>query len=436
MTNVLPKRLLFALTVAVVGAAFLAMAAAAPVVVEPALAKKAKKAKKKVLPKVGPSGLAFYNPWQRYSQKKYRLRSTKPGQVVWTGKPQEGVALENSSATKLILYTSKSVKGKTVFVSGSVSIPEGEAPEGGWPVISYGHGTTGIADKCAPTRDPENGYVAYTDPVLEQWLEAGYAVLRTDYEGLGTPGIHPFIIGTAAGRSMIDIARASRQIGLNLSSRVAFTGHSQGGAAALFAGGIAPNYSPDLDVRGTVGYSPAATLDEYANALPALTAPGAPSNLAALILRGTSSVNSKIVPKTLLNPPAFALFPETLTKCLGELGEPDSYGGLAPASLLTQKATDDLSNYSGPLSLTLAQQQAVFPMSAPVLIPQGGNDTTTPYLFTNILVTELREVNPEPTPPPATPRIGFTLYPGVDHSGILAAAQPDVQPWLDARFAD
>ena len=36
--------------------------------------------------------------------------------------------------------------------------------------------------------------------------------MRTDYQGLGTPGPHPYLIGTAEGRSVVDIVAAGREL--------------------------------------------------------------------------------------------------------------------------------------------------------------------------------------------------------------------------------
>ncbi len=64
-------------------------------------------------------------------------------------------------------------------------------------MITWAHGTTGLADICAPTRSDVLG--GYDRPLLNRWLKAGYAVVRTDYEGLGTPGEHPYLIGVSEG---------------------------------------------------------------------------------------------------------------------------------------------------------------------------------------------------------------------------------------------
>ena len=192
--------------------------------------------------------------------------------LIWS-RPAGGlVPLAKAASTKLVLYTSKTPQGKRVAVSGSVSVPKGKPPKGGWPVISYAHGTTGTADVCAPSRnragDPGEAYISYVDPEQNDWLKAGYAVVRTDYQGLGTPGPHPYLIGDAEGHSVLDMVRAARQLESRIGKRFLIAGHSQGGHAALFAAGEAKTYVPDLRLRGTVAYAPASHLKRPGRAAP------------------------------------------------------------------------------------------------------------------------------------------------------------------------
>ncbi|MFA9401082.1 MAG: alpha/beta fold hydrolase, partial [Acidobacteriota bacterium] len=259
--------------------------------------------------------------------------------MIWQKKAQKGVRLSSARVNKVIAYSSKSITGKKVAVTGSMAIPKGKTPKGGWPVVTYAHGTTGIADICAPSRNtpngPANDYIVYVDPGLNTLLEEGYAVLRTDYEGLGTRGIHPFLIGKAEGRSVLDIVRAARDYKKGLvSKKFAIAGHSQGGHAALFAAGLAKKWVPDLKPRGTIAWAPASHMADQAMLLPALTTPSSLSALASLIVRGASTANSAINGKALLSDPAYAFYPDTKTECLGALSQPDSLGGLAPSTLL------------------------------------------------------------------------------------------------------
>ena len=108
---------------------------------------------------------------------------------------------------------------------------------------------------------------------LNAWLRAGYAVMRTDYQGLGTPGKHPYLIGAAEGRSVLDIVTAARQLDPKIAKRYLISGHSQGGQAALFAAGLASSWQPKLRLRGTVAFAPASHILEQVSLLPALNSP-------------------------------------------------------------------------------------------------------------------------------------------------------------------
>ncbi|MBV8702405.1 MAG: alpha/beta hydrolase, partial [Acetobacteraceae bacterium] len=102
------------------------------------------------------------------------------------------LGLVNAGQQLRILYSSTNgIDGTTpVAVSGAVFLPEGRPPAGGWPIIAWAHGTTGVADVCAPSWRARYFYEAAH---LAAWLTAGYAVVATDYQGLGTPGPHPYL---------------------------------------------------------------------------------------------------------------------------------------------------------------------------------------------------------------------------------------------------
>ena len=87
-----------------------------------------------------------------------------------------------------VLYTSTGINGETIAVSGMVFAPAGPIPPGGRPVVSWAHPTTGIDDQCAPSRSPK----PYDDVQgLADFLNLGWVVVATDYQGLGTDGMHP-----------------------------------------------------------------------------------------------------------------------------------------------------------------------------------------------------------------------------------------------------
>ncbi len=365
-------------------------------------------------PVKGPKGAKFYTPPKKLPK--------GHGDLIWERKAT-GITPIEGAKNRLVLYTSKTPQNKTTAVSGIVSTPKGPAPKGGWPVITWAHGTTGNADVCAPTRAPANSpqapYVTYIDPELQAWIAAGYAVVRTDYQGLGTPGPHPYLIGEAEGRGVVDIVAAARQLNPDIGKRYLIGGHSQGGQSALFAAGLADGYSPKLKLAGTLAYAPASHIREQAEFLPALTSPSPLSGLAALIVNGAASQTTAINVNALVSDPALALYPQTDQTCLPQLNEPTSFGGLAPSTLLRPGAD------TGPLYGVLAGENPNVVTSKPILMLQGGADETVFPFLTDMLNTELVAGGNQVT---------YSTYPGVDHGGITAAAETQALEFMEAQL--
>ena len=120
---------------------------------------------------LGPSGDAFYTPPSP-------LPKASHGDVIWA-RPWTGpLTNKNAASNTLVLYHTTSVNGLDVAVSGTVSIPKGDPPKGGWPVISWTHGTTGNGPRCAPSRDPNENT---EKEALDVWVSKGYVVVQTDY---------------------------------------------------------------------------------------------------------------------------------------------------------------------------------------------------------------------------------------------------------------
>jgi hypothetical protein len=144
-------------------------------------------------------------------------------------------------------------------VSGRVLVPTAAWSGGGpRPIVSVASGTRGIGDSCAPSKFQPD----YEKPLfIDAMLARGWAVAVTDYEGLGTPGTHTYIVGRSEGHTVIDAVRAATRLpatGLTSGGPVAFSGYSQGGGGAAWAGELAPAYAPELQVVGiTAGGTPA-----------------------------------------------------------------------------------------------------------------------------------------------------------------------------------
>lgn len=165
-----------------------------------------------------------------------------------------------------LLYTSTASDGRTVATSGFVLTPK--APwrgEGTRPVVALVPGTQGLGDQCAPSRSASlNQY--YELEGARNLVRAGYTVVVTDYQGLGTEGEHTYMARTPQARALLDAARAvTRTDAFGVKgARVGLTGYSQGGSASAAAAELAPSYAPDLDVRGAAVGAPAADLSKVA----------------------------------------------------------------------------------------------------------------------------------------------------------------------------
>ena len=110
----------------------------------------------------------------------------------------------------------------------------------------------------------------YEGAMISAALDLGFAVVVTDYEGLGTPGPHTYMVGQSQGRAVLDIVRAAQRLpgtGLSTQAPVGIMGYSQGGAGAGWAAQLAPSYAPELQVRGAAMGGVPSDLTRVANFL-------------------------------------------------------------------------------------------------------------------------------------------------------------------------
>jgi alpha-beta hydrolase superfamily lysophospholipase len=178
-----------------------------------------------------------------------------PGSIIRM-EPMHGAPM-GASAFR-VLYRSKDRSGDSIAVSGVIVVPRGRAPRTGRPIVAWAHGTTGIAQKCAPSLRP--GVFAQMRG-LRDLLARGFIVTATDYPGLGTRGPHPYLVGISEGRAVLDSVRAARNFkNASAGDRFALWGHSQGGHAVLFAGELAREYAPELRLVGVAAAAPASEL--------------------------------------------------------------------------------------------------------------------------------------------------------------------------------
>ena len=63
----------------------------------------------------------------------------------------EPIGSPGDSRAWLVEYPSETIGGRPTVVTGWVAVPAGDPPAGGWPMLAYGHPTSGLDDDCSPS---------------------------------------------------------------------------------------------------------------------------------------------------------------------------------------------------------------------------------------------------------------------------------------------
>ncbi|MGE8306148.1 MULTISPECIES: lipase family protein [Pseudomonas] len=336
-----------------------------------------------------------------------------PGKLLRSEPLDSALSLPNAASAQRILYTSlDGIDGKTpIVVSGALFIPKGPAPAGGWPVASWGHGTVGVADICAPSWAGRS----YRDvQYLNRWLEEGYAIVATDYQGLGVPGGHPLLNNRMAAYGILDAAKAVVAGVPGLADKVLIIGQSQGGAGAFAAGAYAATYAPKLGVKGSIGTGVIYTVgsknvgEQDQNKVDPALAYGFYTLLAA------QQYDPSIDPRDFYTDKALPLFEQARTSCLSALVSDVVGTGLTPANAKKDYQGDQLKPWLAQVSyptLKLAQ---------PIFIGTGAEDKTPAAATQVALMQDACK---------AGSVVQGHLYKGLGHSETVNASLKDSIPF-------
>jgi pimeloyl-ACP methyl ester carboxylesterase len=140
--------------------------------------------------------------------------------------------------------------------------------------------------------DAESEGLEYESLFIKGLIERGYAVALTDYQGLGTAGVHTYMNRVAQGRAVLDAVRAAQRLsgsGLSSLNPVGLVGYSQGGGASAAAAELAASYAPELKVKGAVAGAVPADLGAVATTWTAACMPSSPCMACAGWRRATAS---------------------------------------------------------------------------------------------------------------------------------------------------
>jgi pimeloyl-ACP methyl ester carboxylesterase len=320
-------------------------------------------------------------------------------------------ALPSAARNRFVTYVSEGVGGKRITVSGTVAVPKGAPPRGGWPVLSWAHGTTGTADACAPSADapggPARDYLSLTEPYLDKWVANGFAVVQTDYEGLGTPGGHPYMNGVSEANTVTDIVRAAREVDHRIGRDWFVAGHSQGGQATLYT--AASRQKPrDIRLKGAVAIAPGSNMSQTAQFVKG-GYPGAETALPFLfvLLNGAYAADPSMPPEDLLTPEAAALAKAGRTNaCLAQLKQ------LGPTLPLDKvfRPDADLTRFEAYYD---SQEALGLTLKVPTLVAQGTADREVSPAATQNVVGDLCK---------RYGNIAYRPFEGADHRGAISAS--------------
>jgi pimeloyl-ACP methyl ester carboxylesterase len=342
------------------------------------------------------------------------LATTKPGDLL-RQEPFSGYAVPTGASAVRILYHSLNADGRDVATSGVVLIPAGRSPSGGWPVIVWAHGTSGVARMCAPSLQKD---MEYGEEGLMPMVRAGFAVIATDYHGLGTEGPHEYINKTAQARDVIYSVPAAHAAVPDLGRRWVVIGHSQGGITAWSVAEMQATLK-DPDYLGAISVSGAADPQAI------LAQMGEPDSSAAFYLvymaYAIHARSPDFKPSDMLVGKALESYPDVTTK---------GCWLYAYATFLNDHDQKVLKpgwdRTAAAQRFFAANQLGSAPVRGPLLVLTGEADQTVPLTLVKGVVKKACGNNIA---------LSFRSYPGLDHDPTMEKSTPDQLAWVRDRFA-
>jgi len=345
-----------------------------------------------------------------------------PGQLLRT-EPYAGHLPDGMTAYRL-LYTTTADDGVPALASAVLAVPT--AATGSVPLVAWAHGTNGVARACAPSLGPDaiplNNVAA-----MGSLTRNGWGVVATDYTGEGTQGAYPYLIGQGEARSVLDSIRAAHQVnGPHLSDQSVIWGHSQGGHAALWSGQIAPQYAPELQIKGVAAISPAS--DPLALAAGVAKNPGALGATlgVSFVVTAYARTYPDIVLGDIVVPSARTFVSEAAARCTTD---PGTLVTILTGAALALDPIVKVDPTQGAFGQRLRQNVPLGPWPAPLFIGQGAADEVVNPATQAAYVEGLCS---------AGRPLQFTSYPGASHMGVMKPESPltgDLETWTQDRFA-
>ena len=349
-----------------------------------------------------------------------RVLPDEPGQLIRAEEVTRDVP--DDARGWRMLYTTTDAEGRMRVASGLVVVPA--AGDGDWPVVDWSHGTTGAAQPCAPSLLPQP-FASGALYLLPQIVDEGWALVATDYIGLGTEGPHPYLVGVPTARAVLDARRAAGQLAdARLGEQTVVWGHSQGGGGALWAGALADEYAPDVPLAGVAALSPAADLPGLVANLDDITGG---SVFASFVIDAYAALYDDVTYRQYVRPGAEVTVRELATRCLAEPGTAVSL--LTLLGLSRDPVVMAADPTTGPLGDRLRENVPPATITAPLLVGQGAADGLVRPDVQDAFVSGLCD---------AGVSVDYRLYEGRGHTEVVepdSPLVPELFEWTRARLA-
>ncbi|MEU0868769.1 lipase family protein [Nocardia brasiliensis] len=336
-----------------------------------------------------------------------------PGTLLHHERLPEQLWPVGSAVCYRIHYRSIGYDGARRTIGGSVFVPTGAAPPGGWPVVGYAHGTCGLADTTAPSRA---GLSKLERLHVGAWLSAGWAVAATDYEGLATPGPHPYLNGEAVFDDVIDAVRAAHGLAHPLSTAWIVVGFSQGGHAALFTAIAATSYAPELDFRGTVALAPPVHATTIIR-LQTSDGAGPLTIFVPFLLAGLRTGRPDFDARAFLTPAGRAMVEFATHASLGQM-----FKAISTATNDHIGTTDLLVDRPLIAAVLDSCRVPLTRLDRPLFLAAGGVDEVIPLVVVEQFAADLRDTGSELT---------YAVYPDATHAAMLTAGLDEIHTWAN-----
>lgn len=339
-----------------------------------------------------------------------------PGTVLRSETLAPPARMPAAAGARRLLHSSPDQRWHSgpVPVSATLFLPSGNAPADGWPLLAWAHGTLGIADVCAPSW---TGFKDRDAAYINRWLERGFAVVATDYQGLGGPGPHPYSVWRAEGQSVLDSARAALALEPErLANRVFLAGQSQGGGAALGAAILSEQRAPELNVLGAIITGPNSTFPDGPVSVP----PRRSMTMFLAFATGGLRAEGPSL-EEILTPKGRALLEVARAGCTGDIARKARALEVAGSEDLLAIPLKELATLRVPTT-DMPQASIAFPL----LIATGQADHT---------ITPQRQYAVASALCAAGNRVTWRRYEGLGHDGAMHGSLDDAFRFVQARLA-